>query len=128
MIRRPPRSTRTDTLFPYTTLFRSGLLIQGFDHRPTVMMGHARPEYQAMVEGASYSPVKQLKTYELDITQPFPPLIQRIVQSGEKNERISIRKVDKSKFDSEAAIILAILNDARGNNWETGRATWRERV
>src|SRR3546814_6823986 len=27
MIRRPPRSTRTDTLFPYTTLFRSLLLI-----------------------------------------------------------------------------------------------------
>src|SRR3546814_2329322 len=26
MIRRPPRSTRTDTLFPYTTLFRSGVL------------------------------------------------------------------------------------------------------
>src|SRR3546814_11187122 len=25
MIRRPPRSTRTDTLFPYTTLFRSGI-------------------------------------------------------------------------------------------------------
>src|SRR3546814_14107484 len=25
MIRRPPRATRTDTLFPYTTLFRSGL-------------------------------------------------------------------------------------------------------
>src|SRR3546814_14760661 len=31
MIRRPPRSTRTDTLFPYTTLFRSGL--PGQDHR-----------------------------------------------------------------------------------------------
>src|SRR3546814_1392040 len=27
MIRRPPRSTRTDTLFPYTTLFRSKLLV-----------------------------------------------------------------------------------------------------
>src|SRR3546814_10343176 len=27
MIRRPPRSTRTDTLFPYTTLFRSGLRV-----------------------------------------------------------------------------------------------------
>src|SRR3546814_19979857 len=26
MIRRPPRSTRTDTLFPYTTLFRSGYM------------------------------------------------------------------------------------------------------
>src|SRR3546814_11333521 len=29
MIRRPPRSTRTDTLFPYTTLFRSKILISG---------------------------------------------------------------------------------------------------
>src|SRR3546814_3314778 len=29
MIRRPPRSTRTDTLFPYTTLFRSTLLLMG---------------------------------------------------------------------------------------------------
>src|SRR3546814_16600010 len=29
MIRRPPRSTRTDTLFPYTTLFRSGRLMHG---------------------------------------------------------------------------------------------------
>src|SRR3546814_7781494 len=31
MIRRPPRSTRTDTLFPYTTLFRSpeGVLLRG---------------------------------------------------------------------------------------------------
>src|SRR3546814_16605363 len=29
MIRRPPRSTRTDTLFPYTTLFRSAVLCHG---------------------------------------------------------------------------------------------------
>src|SRR3546814_15702433 len=28
MIRRPPRSTRTDTLFPYTTLFRSARLLE----------------------------------------------------------------------------------------------------
>src|SRR3546814_13188007 len=32
MIRRPPRSTRTDTLFPYTTLFRSGSQGDLFDH------------------------------------------------------------------------------------------------
>src|SRR3546814_12517752 len=34
MIRRPPRSTRTDTLFPYTTLFRS------FNHRSVGKPGH----------------------------------------------------------------------------------------
>src|SRR3546814_18583428 len=32
MIRRPPRSTRTDTLFPYTTLFRSELGVCGSGH------------------------------------------------------------------------------------------------
>ncbi|HKT76616.1 MAG TPA: N-acetyltransferase [Sphingobium sp.] len=94
-----------------------GLLIQGHDHPPTVMMGHNSPAYQAMVERAGYRPVKQLKTYELDISKQFPPLIQRIVASGEKNDRIRIRKADKSKFDQEAALILSILNDAWGRNW-----------
>src|SRR3546814_19506306 len=37
MIRRPPRSTRTDTLFPYTTLFRSPVA-------PLVRVAHARVE------------------------------------------------------------------------------------
>src|SRR3546814_11434392 len=32
MIRRPPRSTRTDTLFPYTTLFRSGVVVGQRQH------------------------------------------------------------------------------------------------
>lgn len=94
-----------------------GLLTRGHDHSPTVMMGHHRPEYQAWVEGAGYSVAKQLRTYELDITRDFPPLIQRIVQSGEKNPRIRVRGVDKSRFDEEAAVILNILNDAWGDNW-----------
>src|SRR3546814_14819528 len=34
MIRRPPRSTRTDTLFPYTTLFRSGGFTGALRFRP----------------------------------------------------------------------------------------------
>src|SRR3546814_17516966 len=34
MIRRPPRSTRTDTLFPYTTLFRSDFAVRGVDIDP----------------------------------------------------------------------------------------------
>src|SRR3546814_6038218 len=36
MIRRPPRSTRTDTLFPYTTLFRSQGIEQGPDTRQVI--------------------------------------------------------------------------------------------
>ena len=94
-----------------------GLLIEGYDHPPTVMMGHAKPEYRGWIEAAGYRPVKRLMTYELDITQEFPPIVKRIIQSGERNPRIVIRKVDKKKFDEEAAIILAILNDAWRDNW-----------
>lgn len=94
-----------------------GLLIAGYDHPPTVMMGHAKPEYRGWIEAAGYDAVKQLFTYELDITREFPPIVRRIIQSGEKNPRIRIRQVNKKRFDEEAAIILSILNDAWSDNW-----------
>ena len=95
-----------------------GQLTKGFDHPPTVMMGHQPERYMHYIERAGgYTPAKLLRTYELDITKEFPPLIQRIVQSGEKNPRIRIRNVDKKKFDAEAALILDILNDAWSDNW-----------
>lgn len=94
-----------------------GLLVRGHDHPPMVMMGHHAPKHQGWIERAGYEPAKTLFTYELDITRPFPPLIQRIVESGEKNPRIKVRGVDKRKFDAEAATILDILNDAWADNW-----------
>ncbi len=94
-----------------------GLLIDGYDHPPTIMMGHAKRAYRGWIEWAQYRPIKQLMTYEVDITKQFPPIVQRIIKSGEKNPRIVIRKVDKTKFEEEAAIILAILNDAWKDNW-----------
>ena len=94
-----------------------GLLIEGHDHPPTIMMGHAKRDYRGWIEAAGYLPVKQLMTYELDITQEFPPIVKRIIKSGEKNPRIVVRQVDKTKFEEEAAIILHILNDAWRDNW-----------
>ncbi|MBN8484113.1 MAG: N-acetyltransferase [Sphingomonadales bacterium] len=94
-----------------------GQLTKGFDHPPTVMMGHQPQRYQRYIESLAYTPAKLLRTYELDITKEFPPLIQRVVQSGERNAKINVRGVDKSKFDDEAAIILHILNDAWSDNW-----------
>jgi hypothetical protein len=94
-----------------------GLLVKGFDHPPTVMMGHNSPRYEAWVEKAGYKGVKDLFTYDLDVTKDFPPIVQRIVAMGEKNPRIRIRTVDKKKFDEEAALLLGILNDAWSDNW-----------
>ncbi|KPF90452.1 hypothetical protein IP81_15345 [Novosphingobium sp. AAP83] len=94
-----------------------GQLIKGFDQAPTVMMGHQPERYRHYIEALGYQTAKTLNTYDLDILNEFPPLIQRIIQSGEKNAKIRIRNVDKSKFDAEAALILDILNDAWSDNW-----------
>lgn len=94
-----------------------GLLVQGHDHPPTVLMGHHDPAYGAWIQAAGYAGVKDLYTYQIPIDVPFPPLVQRIVASGERNARIVIRKVNKANFDAEATIILSILNDAWSGNW-----------
>jgi GNAT superfamily N-acetyltransferase len=94
-----------------------GLLIQGHDHPPTVMMGHDNAAYQAWIEGEGYGQIKDLYTYAIPIDQPFPPLVERIVQMGERSSKIVIRRVDKSRFNEEAALILSILNDAWSGNW-----------
>src|SRR3546814_5747965 len=52
MIRRPPRSTRTDTLFPYTTLFRSFMTIDlDLCYTPAT-------ELAALIAGKKLSPVE----------------------------------------------------------------------
>lgn len=94
-----------------------GLLVKGHDHPPMVMMGHHPRKHQPWIESRGYEVVKVLHTYDLDVTKQFPPLIQRIVASGEKNPRINVRKVDLKRFDQEAAIIVEILNDAWSDNW-----------
>src|SRR3546814_20065181 len=51
MIRRPPRSTRTDTLFPYTTLFRSAIADEVVDLGPRAGSGGGEVVYQGDLEG-----------------------------------------------------------------------------
>src|SRR3546814_2618490 len=53
MIRRPPRSTRTDTLFPYTTLFRS---IEARDSRVGDRAGAHRAGFERDIEVAAVEP------------------------------------------------------------------------
>lgn len=94
-----------------------GLLIEGHDHPPTVMMGFNSAAYQGWIEACGHRKVEDLYTYALPIDQGFPELTQRIVAMGEKSGKIHIRRVNKRKFDAEAALILSILNDAWSDNW-----------
>ncbi len=94
-----------------------GLLVRGQDHAPVIMMGHHPAHYRGWIEDAGYTLAKTLLTYDADVSREFPPLVRRIVQSGERNPRIRIRTVDKRHWDREAHILLTILNDAWSNNW-----------
>jgi hypothetical protein len=118
--------TRSMGPFSLSIWDEPGLLIKGHDHPPMVMMGHNKAEYEAWVEAAGYVKAKDLYTYDLDVTSPFPPLAQRLVEMGEKNGRIRIRKVDKRRFEEEAALLLGILNDAWSDNWGYVPLTERE--
>ncbi len=94
-----------------------GLLVRGHDHPPMYMMGHQSPRYQPWIEGAGYSVAKRLYTYDIDITREYPQLIQRIIASGEKNQRIHIREVSLKHFERDVGIVCHILNDAWSDNW-----------
>jgi hypothetical protein len=94
-----------------------GLEIEGFSEAPTVMMGHHKPEYRAWIEAAGYGKAKDLLTYEVDIMGWNDPMIDRLIAMGERNKRIHIRKVDKSRFAEESRLILNLLNDAWSDNW-----------
>ena len=94
-----------------------GLLVAGHDQAPMIMMGHHPAAYQGWIERAGYAPAKRLLTYDLDVTHDFPPIVQRIVASGERNPRIRIRPVDMANYRRDVSTVLHILNDAWSNNW-----------
>ena len=94
-----------------------GLLIWGFDHPPSVMMGHNSAAYRGWIEALGHTTAQDLVNYRITIADGLPELINRIVAVGEKSGRIRIRHVDKSRFDAEAALIISILNDAWAGNW-----------
>src|SRR3546814_8002339 len=79
MIRRPPRSTRTDTLFPYTTLFRSGRHYQ---------LGWAAAESQ-------YAGPPCYRAYCLPVETQLSNLID---QHGRRKRKLRISLTDRCNF------------------------------
>src|SRR3546814_10822974 len=72
MIRRPPRSTRTDTLFPYTTLFRSKTRgpTQISLGRSSVHPERSRRGGAELVEALSYAQPERMRAYPVPTASP----------------------------------------------------------
>jgi hypothetical protein len=95
----------------------SGLLIEGFDTPPYIMMGHARPFYAARVAEQGYAKSKDLIAYAFDPQAPLPAGACRMLEKLGSLPGISFRKIDMRRFDQELRTILDIFNDAWAGNW-----------
>lgn len=92
-----------------------GLLVEGFDTPPVVMMGHARPYYGERIEACGYNPEKDLLAYTINADFEHPPAMQAILARGKK--KIETRFLRKSEFAEELNLIRNIFNDAWSQNW-----------
>ncbi len=99
-----------------------GLLVDGFDTPPSMMMGHARPYYADRIEKDGYQKEKDLLAYMLNSDFNMPAAAKRI--AARTKDRIHIRRLQKSNFIKELEIIRNIFNDAWSQNW--GFIPWTE--
>jgi hypothetical protein len=96
-----------------------GLLVDGFDIPPRVMMGHALPYFAGHIETAGYRRVQDLLAYDYDGEVPLPAAAVRVIDRIQKRSSITVRRIrnDKAHIESETALIFEILNDAWSDNW-----------
>ncbi len=96
-----------------------GLLIDGFDTPPAVMMPYGRPDYQNVIERCGYSKVVDMYAYMSDLHAGYPrsKIIQALVKYADKSSSLSWRKLDMKNFVQDIEIAMDIFNDAWSENW-----------
>ena len=95
----------------------TGLLIEGFEAPPYLMMGHA-PRYCAIrVEERGYRKARDLVAYAFDVAAPPPPRARRLLERLSKGGGLSFRPIEMRRFDQELQTIVDIFNDAWSDNW-----------
>jgi hypothetical protein len=93
----------------------SGLLIEGFDTPPSLMMGHDQPWLAAGVEGLGYAKAKDLVAYRMNTRGG---LLERLRKLAERaSGGVVIRSLDRRRYREEIALIASIFNDAWADNW-----------
>ena len=92
-----------------------GMLIDGFDTPPSMMMGHAQPYYGERIEQCGYCKEKDLLAYISDGN--VAPSVTRKMIVRKTQKRIQTRRLSKSHFDQDLETIFHIFNDAWAQNW-----------
>jgi hypothetical protein len=98
---------------------QAGLLIDGFDTPPSVIMGLAWTYFAAHIEASGYRPAEDLIAYRYGPEISVPKSMERILKRSFQQGDVVVRPIRKQKkfFEAETALLLDIINDAWSDNW-----------
>jgi hypothetical protein len=92
-----------------------GLLVDGFDRPPMVLMGHDPAYAGARIEAQGYAKAKDVYAFLCRIDDPLPGAVKRRLERGAAGAKL--RKLDLTRYEEEVNTLTAIVNDAWSSNW-----------
>ena len=110
--------------FSFSINDETGLLIEGFDTPPSVMMGHARPYYAARMEEAGFAKAKDVIAYDIFAEGGPPRALKSAYEKALADKDVTLRPLDKKQLMKELRTVVSIANDAWSDNW--GFVPWTE--
>ncbi len=104
----------------FSTNDEVGLLVDGFDDTPRVLMTYNPPYYQNFIEQAGFQKAMDLWAYSLDIErfrENMPEKLIRVTEKVRERKNFVVRKLRMSEFDQEVERIKPIYNTSWERNW-----------
>jgi GNAT superfamily N-acetyltransferase len=106
-----------------------GLLVDGFDSPPTLMMPHNPRSYIALLERAGFTKAKDLWVYQGGSEERYVPVPERLARATElirQRQAITLRALNMKNFEGEVERIKELYNSAWEKNWGFVPMTERE--
>jgi GNAT superfamily N-acetyltransferase len=101
----------------YSTNDTCGVLVDGFDDRPNLMMPWNREDYDALLKGAGLVPAKDLLAYWVPTETPPPERFARVCARALERGGITLREIDMKEFGRELGIVKTLYNRCWEKNW-----------
>lgn len=101
--------------FSFSINQECGLLVDGFETPPAVMMPHGRRWYAPRLEAEGYRPAQDLIAYGIDTGFRHPPAMTALL--GRFGERLRLRSLRRRELGRELELLRGIFNDAWSRNW-----------
>ena len=101
----------------FSTNHEVGMLIDGFDSPPVIMMTYNKPYYNDFAEKFGLKKIKDLLAIHIDEQSEMDPRIERIAERIKSRERVMFRTLNMKEFDKEVDRLLDVYNQAWSKNW-----------